>query len=108
MHDLPLSGGELSVLTHGRKLVLLFRERYTPLIGLWRIGCSGQLFFALRLFFGAKALRTGSDKASCILKGEAVMLNLLGKPALEYLHSYSVIERKLHSANSALWTLSLL
>lgn len=90
MHDLPLSEGELSVLTHGRKLVLLFRGRYTPP---WRIGCSGQLFFALRLIFGAKALRTGSDKASCILKGEAVMLNLLGKPALEYLHSYSVTER---------------
>lgn len=108
MRDLPLSEGELSVLTHSRKLLLLFLERYTPLIGLWRIGCSGQLFFALSLFFGAKVLRTGSDKASCILKGEAVMLNLLGKPALEYLHSYSVTERKLHSANSAPWTLSLL
>lgn len=89
-------------------LCLLFGERYTPLICLWRIGCSGQLFFALSLFFGAKALRTGSDKDSCILKGEAVMLNLLGKPSLEYLHSSSVTERKLHSANSAPWTLSLL
>lgn len=58
---------------------LLFRERYAPLMSLWRIGCSGELFFALSLFFGAKAPRTGSDKDSCISKGEVVMLNSLGK-----------------------------
>lgn len=90
MRDLPLTEGELSVLTHAESSCSLFGERYTPLIRRWRIGCSGQLFFALILFFEAKALRTGSDKDSCILKGETVMLNLLGKTALEYLHSYSV------------------